>query len=218
MSKIPSFQEDHISQVPALQLLQNLGYTYLRPQEAILQRKGRFSNVLLEGILAEQLRQRRFKYRGQEYPFSEANIQAAVQALKDIPFDGLVRTSEQIYDLLALGKAMEETIDGDSKSFTLEYIDWRNPGNNVFHVSEEFEVERTGSNQLCRPDLVLFVNGIPFAVIECKQPVTGGKEGLPQAISQQIRNQGEDYIPKLFTFAQLLVGVSKSDAAYGTTG
>src|ERR1019366_1019858 len=104
MNATPSFQEDHISQVPALQLLQNLGYTYLRPQEVILQRKGRFSNVLLEGMLAEQLRQRRFKYRGQEYPFTEANIQAAVQALKDIPFDGLVRTSEQIYDLLALGK------------------------------------------------------------------------------------------------------------------
>ena len=219
MNTTPSFQEDHISQVPALQLLQNLGYTYLRPQEVMLQRKGRFSNVLLEGILTEQLRKmNRFTYRGAQHPFTEGNIQAAVQALKDIPFDGLVRTSEKIYDLLSLGKAMEETIDGDSKSFTLEYIDWRNPANNVFHVSEEFEVERTGSNQLCRPDLVLFVNGIPFAVIECKQPVLGGKEGLPQAISQQIRNQGEDYIPKLFTFAQLLVGVSKNDAAYGTTG
>jgi type I restriction enzyme, R subunit len=219
VSDLPSFQEDHISQVPALQLLQNLGYTYLRPQEVMLQRKGRFSNVLLEGILTEQLRKmNRFTYRGAQHPFTEGNIQAAVQALKDIPFDGLVRTSEQIYDLLALGKSMEETIDGDTKSFTLQYIDWRNPGNNIFHVSEEFEVERAGSNQLCRPDLVLFVNGIPFAVIECKQPVIGGKEGLPQAISQQIRNQGEDYIPKLFTFAQLLVGVSKSDAAYGTTG
>ena len=61
----PSFQEDHISQVPALQLLQNLGYTYLRPQEVILQRKGRFSNVLLEGILVEQLRRmNRITYRG----------------------------------------------------------------------------------------------------------------------------------------------------------
>jgi hypothetical protein len=49
----PSFQEDHISQVPALQLLQNLGCNYLRPQEVILQHKGRFSNVLLEGVLAE---------------------------------------------------------------------------------------------------------------------------------------------------------------------
>src|SRR6266446_5090816 len=119
MSATPSFQEDHASQVPALQLLQNLGFTYLRPQEAFLERKGKLGNVLLEGILAEQLRRlNRIKYRGQEYPFSEANIQAATQALKDVPFDGLIRTSEQIYDLLVLGKAMEETVAGDTKSFT----------------------------------------------------------------------------------------------------
>lgn len=213
----PSFQEDHLSQVPALQLLQNLGYTYLRPQEAVLQRKGRLSNVLLEGILAEQLRKlNRITYRGGQYEFTDANIQAAVQALKEIPFDGLVRTSEQIYDLLSLGKALEQTIDGDTKSFTLQYVDWRNPANNAFHVSEEFEVERTGSNQVCRPDLVLFVNGIPFAVIECKRPDL--KNPLEQAISQNIRNQGEDYIPRLFTFAQMVVAVTKNEAAYGTTG
>ena len=77
----------------------------------------------------------------------------------DIPFDGLVRTSEKIYDLLVLGKAMEQAVEGDTKSFTLQYIDWRNPANNVFHVVEEFEVEQTASKQLCRPDVVLFVNG-----------------------------------------------------------
>src|SRR5436190_21911706 len=113
----PSFQEDHISQVPALQLLQNLGYVYLRPQEVHLERKGRLSNVLLENILAEQLRRRRFKFRGQEHPFTEANIQAAILTLKDVPFDGLVRTSEKIYDLLSLGKALEQTIGGDTKRF-----------------------------------------------------------------------------------------------------
>ena len=56
-----------------------------------------------------------------------------------------------------------------------------------------------------------------LCVIECKQPDMG-KEPLPQAISQQIRNQGEDYIPKLFVFAQLLLGVAANDAAYGDDG
>lgn len=213
----PSFQEDHVSQVPALQLLQNLGYTYLRPQEAFLERKGKLGNVLLEGILADQLRRlNRIKYRGQEYPFSEANIQAAVQALKDVPFDGLVRTSEKIYDLLVLGKAMEETVAGDTKSFTLNFIDWRNPVNNVFHVVEEFEVEQTASKQLRRPDVVLFVNGIPLVVIECKR--SDMKEPVGQAISQHIRNQSDEYIPKLFVFSQLLLAVAANDAAYATTG
>ena len=183
--------------MPALQLLQNLGYAYLRPQEVLLQRKGRLSNVLLEGILAEQLRKRSFTFKERQHAFSDANIEAAIEALKDVLFDGLVWTSEKIYDLLSLGKAMEETIDGDTKSFTLQYVDWRNPGNNVFHVTEEFEVERTGSNQTCRPDVVLFVNGIPFGVIECKRPDT--KEPLKEAILQNIRNQGDEYIPRLIT-------------------
>jgi type I restriction enzyme R subunit len=219
MSASPSFQEDHISQVPALQLLQTLGFTYLRPQQVYLERKGKLSNVLLEGILAEQLKRlNKVRYRGKEQDFTEASILSGIQSLKDVVFDGLVRTSEQIYDLLSLGKALEQTVDGDTKSFTLQYIDWRNPANNVFHVVEEFEVERSGSKVLCRPDIVLFVNGIALGVIECKQPVAGGKDLLPQAISQHIRNQADDYIPRLFTFAQLLVGLSKNEASYGTTG
>jgi len=92
---------------------------------------------------------------------------SAVEALKEIPFDGLVRTNEKIYELLTLGKSLQQSVNGDIKSFTLQYIDWENLGNNVFHVTEEFAVERTGSHQTRRPDVVLFVNGIPLSVIEC---------------------------------------------------
>src|SRR5664280_3219680 len=210
MMNTPSFQEDHISQVPALQLLQNLGFTYLRPQEVFVQRRCKPRNVLLEDILAEQLRKRTFSFKGRQNYFTQAGIQAAIQALKDVPYDGLVRTSEQIYDLLVLGKAVEQTVDDDTKSFTLNYIDWRNPANNVFHVVEELEVEQTASDQLRRPDIVLFVNGIPLAVIECKRSNMKGPVG--EAISQHIRNQADDYIPKLFVFSQLLVALSPTDA------
>lgn len=214
---LPSFLEDHISQLPALQLLQNLGYIYLRPQEVFLERKGKLSNLFLEDILEKQLRRlNRIRFKGNEHEFSDANITAALQALKDIPFDGLVRTSEKVYDLLTLGKSFEQTIEGDTKSFTMNYIDWQTPGNNLFHVAEEFEVERTASHQTCRPDIVLFVNGIPFVVIECKRPDM--KDPLPQAVSQHIRNQSNDHIPRLFTFAQMLLSLTKNEAAYATTG
>ena len=52
----PSFKEDHISQIPALQMLVNLGYTYLSPAEADRQRRGKTSNVLLEDVLRKQLK------------------------------------------------------------------------------------------------------------------------------------------------------------------
>lgn len=214
---VPSFLEDHISQVPALQVLMKLGYTYLRPQEIYLERKGRLSNVVLENILAQQLRRlNRVNYRGADREFSEGNILAAVQALKDIPFDGLVRTSEKFYDLLSLGKSFEERFEDDVKSFTLRYVDWENPANNVFHVAEEFEVERVGSSATCRPDIVLFVNGIPFVVTECKRPDL--KDALAQAVSQHLRNQSNEHIPRLFALAQMLLAVSKNEATMATTG
>lgn len=220
---IPLLNEDHISQVPALQLLQNLGYQYLSPEEAMGYRGGRTSSALLEGILAEQLRKiNRIRFKGQTHPFSEGNIQSAIQDLKNQVFEGLIRTNEKVYDLLTLGRSLTQVIDGDMKSFQFNYVDWKDWRNNVYHVTEEFAVDRAGSAETYRPDLVLFVNGIPFAVIECKRHVDPSgkaeKDPLEQAISQHIRNQKEDGIPRLFVFAQLLLAISKSDAKYATAG
>jgi type I restriction enzyme R subunit len=207
--------EEHLSQVPALHLLQNLGYTYLTVQEADAQRSNRLSNVILEPILREQLKQiNRINYKDREYLFSEENIQSAIQKLKNIRYDGLIRTNEEIYDLLTLGTSLEQTIENDTKSFSLKYINWKNWENNVFHVTAEFTVERTRSTETCRPDVVLFVNGIPFAVIECKSP----QEELEQGVSQNIRNQREEFIPKLFTYTQLVMATNKNEVKYATTG
>ncbi|MGR3303657.1 MAG: type I restriction endonuclease subunit R [Candidatus Scalindua sp.] len=220
MSQTPLIKEDHISQIPALQLLQNMGYTYLTPEEALELRGGRARNVILDGILEEQLRKmNKIQYKEQEYPFSEGNIISAIQALKDVIYDGLVRTNEKVYDLLCLGKSLQQSIQGDIKSFTLYFIDWEHPGNNVYHVTEEFCVERAGSKKQYYPDIVLFVNGIPFCVIECKRLDVGvGKKPIEQAISQHIRNQKDDGIPNLFLYSQILMVVSKNEAKYATTG
>lgn len=217
MIKSPRFDEDRISKIPALHLLQNSGYTYLTPEEANRLRGNRLSNVLLEGVLAPQLRKlNKIHFKGREHPFTEGNILSAIQALKDVLNEGLIKTNEKIYYLLTLGKSLQQSIEGDIKSFTLKYIDWEHPENNVYHVTEEFEVERAGSHQTRRPDIVLFVNGIPLCVIECKSPDI--KDAIDQAISQQIRNQKEDEIPKLFFYSQLLLAVSKNEAKFGTTG
>lgn len=207
--------EKYLSQLPALQVLVNLGYQYLTPTEALAARGGKVGNVLLEEVLREQLKKlNRIQHKGGSYLFSEENVQSAIQRLKNVKYDGLIRTNEAVYDLLTLGVALEQSIEGDLKSFTLNYVDWRNPANNVFHVAAEFAVERTRSVETCRPDLVLFVNGIPFAVIECKSP----KVEVAQAISQMIRNQRDEYVPRLFTYAQLLLAVNKNEARYATTG
>ncbi len=209
------FDEKYLSQIPALQVLVNLGYRYLTPAEALAARGGKAGNVLLEEILRDQLKTlNRIQHKGGSYLFSEENIQSAIQRLKNVKYDGLLKTNEAVYDLLTLGVALEQSIEGDLKSFTINYVDWRNPESNVYHVVAEFSVERTRSVETCRPDLVLFINGIPFAVIECKSP----KVEVAQAISQTIRNQRDEYIPRLFTYTQMVLAVNKNEARYATTG
>lgn len=207
--------EKHLSQIPALQVLINAGYTYLSPQQALEHRNNKLSNVLLSDILISQLKKiNRINYKNTEYLFSEENIQSAIQKLKNIRFDGVHQTAEAAYDLLTLGTTLEQMIEGDTKSFSFKYIDWENWEHNTFHVTAEFSVERTGSYETCRPDIVLFVNGIPLAVLECKSP----KEDVEQAISQNIRNQKQEYIPQLFHTAQLLIATNKNKTLYATTG
>jgi type I restriction enzyme R subunit len=209
------FGEKLLSQVPAIAQLINLGYTYLSPEAAMRERGGRLSNFFLEGILRDHLKKlNRIRYKGGEYRFSEENVQAAIQRLKHVKFDGLQRTNELVYDLLSLGLSLEQSIDGSLKSFPFYYIDWKNPEANAFHVCAEFPIARERSDDTVRPDILLFVNGIPFAVIECKAP---GEE-LGQAVSQMLRNQGEDYIPKLFPYIQLVMAVNKNGATYATAG
>ena len=215
---IPSFKEDQISQIPALQMLQKLGYTYLSPEEVDDLRGNKTASVILEPILRKQLNEiNSIQVSSTKMAlFSDANIENGIQALKDIPMnDGYIAASKKIYEMITLGKALEQSIDGDKKSFTLQYIDWKNFENNVFHVTEEFSVMRTGTKEHYRPDIVLFVNGIPLCIIECKRPDI--KEPITEAISQHTRNQQEDGIRHLYIYSQLLLSISTLQAKYATT-
>ena len=210
-----AYLEINASQRPALALFEAMGYTYISPADCDKQRGSRY-HVLLRDILRGQLRRlNRYVYAGAENEFSAANIERAMEDLDEPLTDGLVRTSEKIYDALLLGKSYPETVgDGKMLSFNLKYIDWDNPQNNVFHVTEEFAVDSRDRQHNARPDIVLFINGIPFAVIECKAPHIPVEE----AVGQMIRNQQAAYIPQLFKFAQFVVATNKNAVKYATVG
>ena len=105
-------------------------------------------------------------------------------------------------------------VDGTKRSFDIKYIDFEHPENNDFYVTEEFSVLRMNGKDYARPDIVLFVNGIPLAVIECKDVSVP----IIQAISQSIRNQKPDYIPQLFKFIQIVMAANKNETKYATCG
>ena len=181
--------------------------------------------MLLEDILELQLKKiNNIKYKSSVYQFKDVNISNAIHELKSPPFEGLINTSEKVFDLLTLGKSYVEDIQGDRKSYNLKYIDWDQPENNVYHVTDEYNVETSLFDESKRrPDIVLFINGIPVVIIECKRPdIT---DPVEEAVSQHIRNQKNREIPHLFVFSQILMAINpgnihlnKNRCMYGTTG
>src|SRR5690554_716569 len=211
------FQEDCSSQIPALRTLINLGYQYLSQEEVMAQRYDRTSNVLLEPILKEQLakiNEIRVSSTHTE-KFTQSNIDEDVLRLKEIPLEqGYLSATQHIYELLTLGTTLDQTIEGNRREYTLQFIDWKNPNNNVFHIAEEFSVITTDGKSELRPDIVLFVNGIPLSVIECKREDMDTP--IKQAISQHYRNQQGDRIRPLYVYSQILLSCAVSEAKYGT--
>jgi type I restriction enzyme, R subunit len=217
MSQPIQDNEKHLSQLPALHLLQKMqpAWRLLTREEATRERGGKRTNVFLDGILKQSLaRINRIELRGAVHPFTENGLAEAIERLKRPRPAGVLRINEVLTDFLILGTAVEQTVDGVTRAFQLRFIHWTDVKANSFHACAEFDVEREHTSDTRRPDIVLFVNGIPFAVIECKGP------GLTvsDAISQQIRNQQDGEIPSLFRTAQLLIATNKNEVSYATVG
>jgi type I restriction enzyme R subunit len=220
MTQSQAYLELLSSQLPALQLLIQMGWTYLPPTEALHLRGGRTKNVVLTGILDPWLRaNNHIAYKGEKHPFSDNNISQAIAKLVDEPFQSLIPTNQTLSELLTLGTSLTQTIRGDRKSYSLDYIDWQHPERNVYHVTDEFSVEMAGSHSTRRPDIVLFVNGIPLVVIECKRADKEhhGEKAIALGIEQLLTYQSEGEIPHLFATSQLLLSISPNDALYATT-
>lgn len=217
----PSYLEAVQSQLPALQLLINMGWDYLSPEECVELRNGRLSTALLEPVLLDHIREHcRYDFKGRTHAFSENAIQSAVQEIKNARATGATFQNEAVYDLLCLGTSQPQTVEGDTKSFDLKFIDWQNPENNNYHCTAEFKVERVGQSKHYIPDIVLFVNGIPVVVVECKRAAytDPNKKPIDLAIKQLGDYQQSDGIPQVFVTSQLLLALARDKAEYGTTG
>lgn len=213
---IPVSNENTSSQRPTIEVLEKLGYIYISKEKNKELRNNILSDVLFKDILIKKLNEINcYEYKGVTYKFSPSTIGQAVKDLNEDLITGLISTNEKIYDMLTLGRSYTERMaDGSTRSFDIKYIDFEHPENNDFYVTEEFSVLRMNGKDNARPDIVLFVNGIPLGVIECKD----SSVPILQGISQNIRNQKNDYIPQLFKFIQIVMSANKNETKYATCG
>ena len=217
--KLPDLKELTTSHIPALQLIIGMGYEYLSPKKALELRGNQDREVLLKTVLIEQLKKRTFSFKGKEQTLSTNAIDKLIREFSDWGQNlSLNEASEKNYHKLTLGISVKEFIGGQEANPTVKLIDWDNPENNVYHVTEEFSVLSTKGTHHRRPDIVTFINGIPFAVIEAKKPKQGQKDPVYKAISQHLRNQRNTEIPKLFAYSQLLLSIRPNAGKCGVTG
>ena len=215
----PDTSENKIQQ-NSINLLQSLGYKFISREENLKLRGGKTSEVLFREILTQKLGEiNGYEYKGKRYKFSQSNVLKAVDELAGVSLnEGLMVANERITNLLLLGTSLEENLeDGTKRSFSFKFIDFENLQNNDFYVTEEFEVSRVSQSDAQkhrRPDLVLFINGIPIVVIELKKSSVSFENG----IKQLEKEQGKDEIAHLFKYIQLTIAANGSGARYGTTG
>ena len=215
----PDISENKIQQ-NSINLLQSLGYKFISREENLRLRGGKSSEVLFREILTKKLGEiNGYEYKGKRYKFSQSNVLKAVDELAGISLnEGLMVANERITNLLLLGTSLEENLeDGTKRSFSFKFIDFENLQNNDFYVTEEFEVSRVSQSDAQkhrRPDLVLFINGIPIVAIELKKSSVSFENG----IKQLEKEQGKDEIAHLFKYIQLTIAANGSGARYGTTG
>jgi type I restriction enzyme R subunit len=227
-----NFREEFSAKIPALTLLTNLGYQFIPPNECEALRgntslttksvadKKSTHQVLLIPVMRAFLAKQTFPFVGKQHKLTEAAIDKVMHELNPAMNLGLKAANEKLYNAMVYGVSVTEFVDGKKASPTIQLIDWHTIENNQFHFTEELVVQNAEGTGNRIPDIVCFVNGLPLVVIEAKRPDSNkeGKSTNAEAISQQIRNQGQQEIPHLFAYSQLLLSVNGHEGLYATCG
>ncbi|MEZ6184531.1 MAG: HsdR family type I site-specific deoxyribonuclease [Planctomycetota bacterium] len=193
--------EDSLAEQPALELLRALGYTYVPGAEltAPCAERDTFRQVVLKGRLRAAIKRLN--------PWiNEANLNRAVQRITQIETTSLMEANEKVHHDLTRCFSVDQEV-GATKKQTVRLIDFDNPENNEFLVVNQFVVK--GAEEK-RPDVVLFVNGLPLAVIECKSP----KLTHPRAEAIKQLHVYQEEIPRLFWFNYVCVAAAGSAGAW----
>lgn len=193
-------------QKPAFELLRDrLGYRYA-PAESLGESRSSDSDVILNDVLAKKLREI-------NPGISDNGIRDTLEAIRQPLAKNLLEANEACYLYLSRWVTISEFRNGKLINPSIKFFDFDNPENNDFLVVDELVVK--GPRRTRRMDLVVFVNGIPLVVIECKSPTES--DGIAQAVADLRDYQAvDDGVARLFHTCLLTLALNKHDAQYGT--
>ena len=183
-----------------IELFQNLGYSHIYTPD--LERD--YSTPFLESVLQDCLVK-----INKNLPY--AAIAEAMSKLRDFESGSLVQRNDIFMNYLQNGISVKYLENGEERTNIVYLIDYKNVDNNDFCVLNQFTYIENGNNR--RPDVIVFVNGLPLVIIELKSP-SKDEVGAENAYNQ-IRNYMQD-IPSLFIYNAFCVISDLSVTKAGT--
>lgn len=209
-----AYSEKQLVEQPAIGLLATLGWETVSAQEEVFGVGGTSVATLRretkgEVVLVERLRAALFKFNP-ALP-AEAINTAVDELTRDRSAMSLQAANREVYWLLKEGIAVSvpDREHGGQKINRLRVVDWERPENNDFLLVSQFSV--TGALYTCRPDLVGFVNGLPWVVIELKKPGVPARAAFDENLTHY-----KEQIPALFWSNALLIASNGTDSRVGS--
>lgn len=208
-----TWTEAALSEDPAVAVLQRLGYAYVAPEKLEAERE-----TFKDPILAGRLRRAIERLNPRLTP---DNVGRAVRAITHATGTSLGEVNQALHIAITHGVTVQQDMGHGAQGQTVRFVDFDDAGKNDLVVTRQFKLK--GATKHVIADAVVFVNGLPLAVLELKNP-TLGDAWLHDAVDQLLRYQEatEGYrglgAPQLFHTVQLLVAACGQRAAYGTVG
>ncbi|MBO7490383.1 MAG: type I restriction endonuclease subunit R [Bacteroidales bacterium] len=188
--------ESDIEQM-TIEILQSRGYEYLYGPDIAPDGQSPMRTSLGEVVLREKLEA---AVRRLNPSLPAAVLDEAVKTVLRIGSTDLLADNEQFHDLLTQGVTVSVHEEGEERGKKVWLVDFDDPWNNDFAVVNQFTVVENGHN--LRPDVVLFVNGLPLVVMELKN--AADEEATITAAYNQIETY-KSQIPSLFIYNELIV-------------
>lgn len=204
------YTEDQLVEQPAIGLFAALGWQTVCALEETFGVGGTLGRETKgEAVLVERLRAALDKFNPTLPP--EAIINAIDELTRDRSAMSLEAANREVYRLLKEGipVSIPDRDHGGQKTERLRIVDWEDPENNDFLLVSQFSV--TGSLYTCRPDLVGFVNGLPWVVIELKKPGVPARTAFDENLTHY-----KQQIPALFWYNALLIASNGTDSRVGS--
>lgn len=141
------------------------------------------------------------------------------QLTANFPGTSLIQNNKHVFQLLTENTSVAENRKTGEKSPTVRFIDFKHRDNNRFIAVCQYKVRIRGTEHHIYPDIVLFLNGLPIVVVECKSPKA--KEPIPEGIDQMLRYSEQrgakgEGSPDLFFYNQFVIATCRQDCKFGT--